>query len=60
MLASIDTILRVRMCSAPFMGGGFGHFFKYAPIQIEYAIDRFTRETKRQVAAKIKMIIFLI
>jgi GST-like protein len=33
--------------AAPFLGGGFGHFYKYAPIKIEYAIDRFTMETKR-------------
>ncbi len=32
---------------APFLGGGFGHFYKYAPIKIEYAIDRYTMETKR-------------
>jgi len=35
--------------SAPFLGGGFGHFFNYAPIKIEYAIDRFTMEAKRQL-----------
>lgn len=35
--------------SAPYVGGGFGHFFKYAPIKIEYCIDRFTMETKRQL-----------
>eukprot|EP00958_Prasinococcus_capsulatus_P001256 scaffold111_cov404-Prasinococcus_capsulatus_cf.AAC.3 len=34
---------------APFMGGGFGHFYKYAPIHIEYAIDRYSMETKRQL-----------
>ncbi len=33
--------------SAPFMGGGFGHFYAYAPVKIEYAIDRFSMETKR-------------
>mmetsp|Transcript_6176 Transcript_6176/g.11006 ORF Transcript_6176/g.11006 Transcript_6176/m.11006 type:complete len:272 (-) Transcript_6176:1490-2305(-) len=33
--------------SAPYIGGGFGHFVKYAPIKIEYAIDRFTMECKR-------------
>ncbi|MNV62815.1 Disulfide-bond oxidoreductase YghU [compost metagenome] len=33
--------------SAPFLGGGFGHFFNYAPVKIEYAIDRFTMESKR-------------
>lgn len=36
-----------QMGSAPSIGGGFGHFYKYAPIQIEYAIDRFSLETKR-------------
>lgn len=35
--------------SAPYLGGGFGHFYAYAPIKIEYAIDRFTMETKRQL-----------
>jgi len=35
--------------SAPFVGGGFGHFFAYAPEKFEYAIDRFTMETKRQL-----------
>ncbi|GMH68817.1 hypothetical protein TrLO_g1829 [Triparma laevis f. longispina] len=33
--------------SAPFVGGGFGHFYNYAPYKIEYAIDRYTMETKR-------------
>lgn len=33
--------------SAPFMGGGFGHFYVYAPIHIKYAIDRYAMETKR-------------
>lgn len=33
--------------SAPYIGGGFGHFYKYAPINFEYAIDRFTMEVKR-------------
>jgi GST-like protein len=37
------------MGSAPYLGGGFGHFYAYAPIKIEYAIDRFTMETKRQL-----------
>jgi len=36
-----------QMGSAPSIGGGFGHFYKYAPIHIEYAIDRFSLETKR-------------
>lgn len=35
--------------SAPYLGGGFGHFYAYAPIKIEYAIDRFAMETKRQM-----------
>jgi len=35
--------------SAPFVGGGFGHFFNYAPVKIKYAIDRYTMETKRQL-----------
>ncbi len=35
--------------SAPFVGGGFGHFFAYAPEKFEYPIDRFTMETKRQL-----------
>ena len=38
-----------QMGSGPFVGGGFGHFFSYAPIKIEYAINRFTMETKRQL-----------
>ncbi|MDC0949066.1 glutathione-dependent disulfide-bond oxidoreductase [Gammaproteobacteria bacterium] len=36
-----------QMGTAPFIGGGFGHFYVYAPLQIEYAIDRYTMETKR-------------
>jgi len=35
--------------SAPFLGGGFGHFFNYAPVKIKYAIDRYSMETKRQM-----------
>jgi GST-like protein len=35
--------------SAPYLGGGFGHFFNYAPMKIEYAINRFAMETKRQL-----------
>jgi GST-like protein len=35
--------------SAPYVGGGFGHFYAYAPTRIEYAIDRFTMEAKRQL-----------
>src|SRR6478752_366384 len=38
-----------QMGSAPFLGGGFGHFYMYAPTKIEYAIDRFTMEVKRQL-----------
>jgi GST-like protein len=36
-----------QMGSAPYLGGGFGHFYAYAPIKIEYAINRFAMETKR-------------
>ena len=35
--------------SAPYLGGGFGHFFVYAPVKIEYAIDRFAMEAKREL-----------
>lgn len=35
--------------SAPYVGGGFGHFYRYAPTKIQYCIDRFTMETKRQL-----------
>jgi GST-like protein len=38
-----------QMGSAPYVGGGFGHFYAYAPFKIEYAIDRFSMETKRQL-----------
>ena len=38
-----------QMGSAPYLGGGFGHFYVYAPEKFEYAIDRFTMETKRQL-----------
>ncbi len=37
------------MGSAPYLGGGFGHFYVYAPVKIEYCIDRFTMEVKRQL-----------
>ncbi len=37
-----------QMGSGPFLGGGFGHFYHYAPIKIEYAIDRYAMEVKRQ------------
>ena len=38
-----------QMGSAPYLGGGFGHFYAYAPMKIEYAINRFAMETKRQM-----------
>jgi GSH-dependent disulfide-bond oxidoreductase len=38
-----------QMGSAPFLGGGFGHFYAYAPMKIEYAVDRFAMEVKRQL-----------
>jgi GST-like protein len=38
-----------QMGSAPYLGGGFGHFYAYAPKKIEYAIDRFAMEVKRQL-----------
>lgn len=38
-----------QMGSAPYLGGGFGHFYKYAPEKIEYCIDRFAMEVKRQL-----------
>ncbi|NLQ41513.1 glutathione-dependent disulfide-bond oxidoreductase [Streptococcus mutans] len=38
-----------QMGAAPFVGGGFGHFFSYAPEKLEYPINRFTMETKRQL-----------
>jgi GST-like protein len=38
-----------QMGSAPFLGGGFGHFYVYAPVKIEYAINRFAMEAKRQL-----------
>jgi GST-like protein len=37
------------MGSAPFLGGGFGHFYAYAPTKIRYAIDRYAMEVKRQL-----------
>jgi len=56
-LVPTDTALRAecmswlfwQMGSAPYLGGGFGHFYAYAPIKIEYAIDRFAMEVKRQL-----------
>ena len=38
-----------QMGAGPFLGGGFGHFYAYAPFKIEYAIDRFAMEVKRQL-----------
>ena len=38
-----------QMGSAPYLGGGFGHFYTYAPYRMEYPIDRFTMEVKRQL-----------
>lgn len=38
-----------QMGAAPFLGGGFGHFYAYAPMKIEYAIDRYAMEAKRQL-----------
>lgn len=38
-----------QMGSAPFLGGGFGHFYAYAPEKLEYPIDRYAMETKRQL-----------
>jgi len=38
-----------QMGSAPYLGGGFGHFYAYAPFKIEYCIDRFSMEVKRQM-----------
>jgi len=38
-----------QMGSAPFLGGGFGHFYSYAPVKIEYCIDRYAMEVKRQL-----------
>jgi GSH-dependent disulfide-bond oxidoreductase len=49
--ARVETInwLMWQMGSAPFVGGGFGHFYAYAPFKIEYAIDRYALEAKRQL-----------
>ncbi len=38
-----------QMGSAPFLGGGFGHFYKYAPVKLEYPINRYAMEVKRQL-----------
>ena len=45
--AEVMNWLMWQMGSAPFVGGGFGHFYTYAPIKIEYAINRYAMETKR-------------
>lgn len=37
------------MGAAPYVGGGFGHFYAYAPVKLQYPIDRFAMETKRQL-----------
>ncbi len=38
-----------QMGAGPYLGGGFGHFYAYAPVKLHYAIDRFAMETKRQL-----------
>jgi GST-like protein len=45
--AEVMNWLMWQMGSAPYLGGGFGHFYAYAPIKIEYAINRFAMEAKR-------------
>jgi GST-like protein len=45
--AEVLNWLMWQMGSAPFIGGGFGHFYAYAPVKIEYAINRYAMETKR-------------
>ncbi|MBX3480598.1 MAG: glutathione-dependent disulfide-bond oxidoreductase [Caulobacter sp.] len=47
--AEVMSWLFWQMGSAPYLGGGFGHFYAYAPMKIEYAIDRFAMEVKRQM-----------
>ena len=47
--AEVMSWLFWQMGSAPYLGGGFGHFYAYAPTKIEYAIDRFAMEVKRQL-----------
>lgn len=47
--AQVLSWLMWQMGSAPFVGGGFGHFYAYAPVPIEYAINRYAMETKRQL-----------
>ena len=49
--AGRDALVKLfwQVGSAPYLGGGFGHFYAYAPMKIEYAIDRFAMEVKRQL-----------
>ena len=47
--AEVMSWLMWQMGSVPFLGGGFGHFYAYAPVKIEYAIDRYAMEVKRQL-----------
>lgn len=47
--ATVMNWLMWQMGAAPYIGGGFGHFYAYAPVKIEYAIDRFAMEAKRQL-----------
>ncbi|WP_102226741.1 glutathione-dependent disulfide-bond oxidoreductase [Acidimangrovimonas sediminis] len=47
--AEVFSWLFWQMGSAPYLGGGFGHFYAYAPVKIKYAIDRFSMEAKRQL-----------
>lgn len=46
--AAVLSWLMWQMGSAPFLGGGFGHFYVYAPVKVEYAINRYAMEAKRQ------------
>ena len=47
--AEVMAWLMWQMSSAPYLGGGFGHFYAYAPVKIEYCVDRFAMEVKRQL-----------
>lgn len=47
--AECQSWLMWQMGSAPYLGGGFGHFYRYAPEPMEYPLDRFTMEAKRQL-----------
>ena len=47
--ARVLSWLMWQMGAGPYLGGGFGHFYAYAPVKIEYAIDRFAMEVKRQL-----------